>query len=144
MLNYFEKVWKANIGADDAEISEIENWMKEQAFPRSVLPSALITLLRKSNGGDFTVGQREYQLFSTAEICKTYETYQFDLYMPFALPWAMDGCGNFYVFNLRGEDAAVYAVSAGNMGWAPDECFRIANNFEECLTQTIPLDDLMR
>lgn len=143
MLDYFEKTWKQDTGANKAQIADIENWLKGQAFPYPVLPATLTELLLESNGGTFTCGQREYQVFSAAELQTLYESYQFDKYMPFALPWAMDGCGNFYLFNLRNEDCAVYAVSAGNLGWGPDECYRIADSLEDCLGQVNPLDDLM-
>lgn len=61
--------------------------------------------------------------------------YHFYEFMPFAYPFAMDGCGNFYIFNLRYEDVSVYAVCAGDMGWEEDECYFVANSFKECLSQ---------
>lgn len=61
--------------------------------------------------------------------------YHFYEFMPFAYPFAMDGCGNFYIFNLRYEDVSVYAVCAGDMGWEEDEYYFVANSFKECLSQ---------
>ena len=33
------------------------------------------------------------------------------------------------------DDASVYAVCAGDMGWEEDECYFVANSFKECLSQ---------
>lgn len=85
-------------------------------------------------------GEREYQLFSTTEVIQNYTGYRFATYMPFALPFALDGCGNFYLFDLRnGNDERIYYTAAGNMGWQGDEVFFIADNFVELLKQKIPL-----
>ncbi|MBQ3010729.1 MAG: SMI1/KNR4 family protein [Methanocorpusculum sp.] len=143
MLEHFEKILNRNTGAAKDQIASVGKWLSAQGFPCPVLPAALASLLMESNGGLFTVCFREYQLFSTSELQEYYEVYQFNKYMPYALPWAMDGCGNFYLFNLRNKDCAVYAVSAGNLGWGPDECYQIADSLEDCLRQVDPLDDLM-
>lgn len=62
--------------------------------------------------------------------------------MPLALPFGMDGYGNFYLFDMRTESNNVYGVHSGNMGWADDECFFIANGFKEMLEQKTLLDEL--
>lgn len=55
--------------------------------------------------------------------------------MPLALPFEMDENGNYYLFDMRTESNNVYGVHSGNMGWADDECFFIANGFKEMLEQ---------
>ena len=63
--------------------------------------------------------------------------------MPFALPFAMNGCGNFFVFDMRTRSKKVYGVAANNMGWNTDEAYCIANDFEELLTQTFTIDSVV-
>lgn len=143
MQGYFEKIWSAAPGADENKLWKLFSWIEESGFPETNLPEEYILLLKESNGGDFTNGQREYQLLSVEEVIAYYEAYSFPLYMPYAFPFAMDGCGNFYVFDLRENGTGVYAVSSGNMGWTDDECCRIADSFLECLQQTELLEDIL-
>ncbi len=61
-------------------------------------------LMSESNGGVYMSGKREYQFLSLGEVPGYYETYMFYRFMPFAFPFAMDGCGNFYIFNFKETD----------------------------------------
>lgn len=135
MLELFEKIYTANEKLTEDELHKLYIWFETNHFPSSYLPSTYLSLMRESNGGDFIYGEREYQFFSIDEVMEYYEAYMFSEFMPFAYPFAMDGCGNFFLFNLRAMDDCVYTASAGNMGWEKDECFKIANNFLECLQQ---------
>lgn len=141
MIERFEKIWCRKAGADNEQLCRLNLWLKENNFPVCDLPNTYKELLKESNGGDFTTGNREYQLFSVEEIIQTYEAYKFSIYMPFAFPLAMDGCGNFYILNLRNKDDCIYAVSAGDLEW--DECHKIADNFLHCLEQKETLDEIL-
>ena len=140
MIELFEKVWQRESGADETQLDELYNFLKSNHFPFCELPDTYIELLKESNGGDFTTGNREYQLFSAEETLQAYQSYNFSVYMPFSFPFAMDGCGNFYIFNLREKDDCVYAVSAGDLEW--EECYKIADYLVQCFRQKESLDDI--
>lgn len=141
MLELFEKVYVSGEKASDEELNILYQWLRDNSFPCCCLPQDYLNLIKESNGGDFMNGEREYQFLSTDKIIEYYHAYMFPLFMPYAFPFAMDGCGNFYIFNLRKNDECVYAVSAGDMGWKEDECVKIADNFMECLGQKFPPDN---
>lgn len=135
MLEKFEQIYTTKEQANSEDWEMLNVWLTANAFPDTSFPNAYILLLSESNGGGYIVGEREYQFLSLREATEYYEIYQFAKYMPFAFPFAMDGCGNFYIFNKNKPDECVYGVSAGNLGWEQDECFLIAGSFAECLTQ---------
>lgn len=135
MLEVFEKIYCTKAKANNEELEKLYRWLKSNSFPKYSLPQDYLDLMYESNGGDYVYGEREYQFLTFEEVAEYYEAYMFSEFMPYAFPFAMDGCGNFYIFNLRTEDGCVYTVSAGNMGWEKDECYRIAGSFRECLAQ---------
>lgn len=141
MLELFERVYISGEKASYEELNILYQWLRDNSFPCCCLPQDYLNLIKESNGGDFMNGEREYQFLSTDRIIEYYHAYMFQLFMPYAFPFAMDGCGNFYIFNLRENDECVYAVSAGDMGWEEDECVKIAGNFMECLKQELPIDE---
>lgn len=128
MLELFDYA-AANPPVGENKLSELLRWLG--GFPDTELPDEYTAFLRESDGGDFVKNGREFQMFAVREIPEYYAAYKFPVYMPYALPFAMDGCGNFYVFNKRGRDNRIYLVAAGNMGW--DECFPLAESFGECI-----------
>lgn len=128
MLELFDYA-AANPPVDENKLSELLKWLR--GFPDTELPDEYTAFLRESNGGDLVKNGRELQMFAAEEIPEYYAAYKFPVYMPYALPFAMDGNGNFYVFNKREHDNCIYLVAAGNMGW--DECFPIAENFRNLI-----------
>jgi len=141
MLEAFENIYSKNPRANDKEVENLYRWLKNNGFPIHSLPQEYLDLMYESNGGDYVNGEREYQFLSFEEIIEYYEAYMFFEFMPYAYPFAMDGCGNFYIFNLRMVDNCVYVVSAGNMGWEKDECYKIAKSFSQCLAQKKAWDE---
>lgn len=136
------RVYEARPGATEAQIAALTGRLGEAGFPVCELPAEYVDLLRRWNGGNFGVGEREYQLFSAQEVVPNYDLYEFATYMPYALPFAMDGNGWFYLFDLRRVDPAVYACQTGCLSWDEDDCFRVAPTLSECLEQPQPLDEL--
>lgn len=134
MLEYFDELWSVGPQAAESDIAELLAQLAAAGFPSVWLPAAYLDFLRESNGGDFSKGAREYQFFAVGEILETYAAYQFARYMPFAFPFAMDGSGHFYVFDLRTLDESVYSVHASDLGWSEDTR-RIADDFIACLQQ---------
>lgn len=135
MLELFEQIHIVSEPLKDDERNQLYLWLEKNSFPSCCLPEEYLSLMQESNGGDFISGEREYQFLSVAEAMDAYECYMFPKFMPFAFPFAMDGNGNFYIFNLRATDACVYIVSAGDLGWEEDECLKAAESFIECLKQ---------
>lgn len=135
MLEYFTEIYKRKPMVKQSQINEMGMWLKNNLFPISKLPDDYLELLRESNGGDFRKGEAEYQMFSLLEVIEYYEMYNFSDFMPYALPFAMDGCGEFYLFNMRWNDGGVYKVHSCDMGWNSGQCRLIANSFRECVIQ---------
>uniref|UniRef100_UPI0040576712 SMI1/KNR4 family protein n=1 Tax=Agathobacter sp. TaxID=2021311 RepID=UPI0040576712 len=141
MIELFEKIWQRELGADEVQLDKLYIFLQDNQFPVCELPDTYIELLKESNGGDFTIGNREYQLFLAEETLQAYQSYNFSVYMPFAFPFALDGCDNFYIFNLREKDDCIYGVSSSDLEW--EECHKIADSFIKCLKQKKSLDEIM-
>lgn len=133
MLELFTEIYKSEPRAEKSEIDRLKIWLRNNDFPICDLPEDYIEFLEESNGGGFLKGEREYQMFSIAEIMEFYEIYSFSEFMPYALPFAMDGYGDFYLFNLRWNDNNVYRVSANNIGWEEYNSFPVASSFKNCI-----------
>ena len=82
MIELFEKVWQIESGADEVQLEKVYSFLRDNQFPVCELPDTYIEFLKESNGGDFTIGNREYQLFSVEETLQAYQSYNFSLYMP--------------------------------------------------------------
>lgn len=132
MLDKFDYA-TAEPPVNENQLAKLRQWLSESGFPDTELDSGHEAFLRESNGGDFTKNDREFQMFKAEEIPGFYEAYMFGEFMPYALPFAADGCGNLYVFNKREKDGRVYLVDAGNMGWDGDGFELIAESFRDCI-----------
>lgn len=106
--------------------------------PARPLPPSYLAFLEWSNGGEFRMGDRWFQFFSILDpghgVRDMLLAYDLPQYMPGALPFAFNGGGTFYLFDMRraakrGEYPVVCSHS-GNLGWEPDECIEIAKSFE--------------
>lgn len=133
MLELFEQIHIVSEPLKDDEQNQLYLWLEKNSFPSCCLPEEYLSLMQESNGGDFISGAREYQFLSVAEAMDAYECYMFPKFMPFAFPFAMDGNGNFYIFNLRAADACVYLVNAGYLSWEQDAYCKIAESFAACI-----------
>lgn len=115
-------------------------------IPNRPLPPAYLDFLRWSNGGEFQNGERCFQFFSTREVRELLLSYNLPQYMPGALPFALNGGGRFYLFDMRRAavdgEYPIICSHAGNLGWGPDECVRIARSFEEACRGTTDVDNL--
>lgn len=109
-------------------------------LPARPLPPSYLELLAWSDGGDFGNGDRWLQLFPTdgpGGVRAMTLAYHLPEYMPGALPFAFDGGGVFYLFDMREPADAdgeypVVAAHAGNIGWAADEeCWPVADTLVE-------------
>lgn len=74
-------------------------------MPRGIVPPIYLSFLAWSNGGFFLYGQREWNMLRAEELREYLLMYDFPATLPDALPFATDGSGGFYLFDLR--EAAV-------------------------------------
>lgn len=111
-------------------------------MPERPPPPSYLALLAWSDGGNFGNDERELQLFSTHEVREMALCYHVPEYMPGALPFAFNGGGVFYLFDLREPADAegeypVVATEAGNIGWStyeecyPPQCWPVADSLEQ-------------
>lgn len=110
--------------------SEPRNWW----LPRGSLPASYLDFLRWSNGGSFLNGERRFDPFLPASTLReTLLSHAFPQFMPLTLPFASNGGGCFYAFDMRqsplnGEYPILF-VSLGNLSY--DDAVPVANSFPE-------------
>ena len=132
MLELFDYA-EVNPSVTEEQLTELKKWLSDNNFPDTELPNDYTAFLRESNGGDFVKNGREFQMFKAEEISGFYEAYMFGRFMPFALPFGADGCGNLYIFDKRKNDSAVYLVDAGYLDWDGDGFDLLAESFRDCV-----------
>lgn len=137
----------------DDEVSRLSQYLDSDTVSRlpntspSIrdLPESYVMLLARSNGGGFTIGEREVAYFDPKTIRDYLVDYQFPIYMPGALPFGLNGGGVFYVFDMRepavGPDYPILAASSGNLCY--DDSPVIARTLNELVTDTRNIEDLM-
>ncbi|GGG88746.1 SMI1/KNR4 family protein [Paenibacillus radicis (ex Gao et al. 2016)] len=113
------------------------------SIPQKALPASYLEFLRYSNGGEFGNGDRHFQFFSAEELRSMMLAYEFPEYMPDAVPFAMDGCGNHYVWDMRSDrddgEYPILVASSGNLGY--EDCIQIADSFVELCLGTTSADE---
>lgn len=114
-------------------------------IPDFPLPEAYLHLLRYSNGGEFMNGKRYFQFFSTEELRAMMLAYEFPQYMPGGVPFAMDGNGHHYIWDMRTPrtDHAypILAAHSGNLGY--EDAGLIADRFETLCQGTVSVEDIL-
>jgi len=113
-------------------------------LPSKPLPSSYADFLKWSNGGSFVSGERRFDpFFSTSELRAYLVGYNVPQYMPEALPFAFDGCGNFYLFDMRSDpvegEYPILFTLAGNLGY--EDALLIATSFLDVCKGTTNLAD---
>jgi hypothetical protein len=74
-------------------------------------PNSYIEFLRWSNGGTFFKGDRTFNtMLSIREIRETLLGYGMPAFLPKAVPFAFDGCGSLYMFDMREDVADEYPI----------------------------------
>jgi hypothetical protein len=107
---------------------------RDWRIPTNPLPPAYLDILRWSNGGSFWSGDRRFDpFFSASEIRPYLVGYQMPQFMPDAIPFAFDGGGNFYLFDMRrpsiGGEYPILFVGSGNLGY--NDAVLVATSFVE-------------
>ncbi|MEU0558103.1 SMI1/KNR4 family protein [Dactylosporangium sp. NPDC006015] len=125
-------------------------------LPERPLPPRYLALLAWSGGGDFGNGERCLQLFpidGPSGVRAMTLAYHLPEYMPGALPFAFNGGGVFYLFDMREPANAdgeypVVAAHAGNLGWAtheecyPPECWPVADDLAQACRGRTNIEEL--
>jgi hypothetical protein len=115
-------------------------------FPTHPLPPSYLSFLAWSDGGLFVNGDRELNMLSAPEVREYMLTYRLPYHMPETAPFALNGAGYLYLFDLRnppGPDGEypVLFVDAGNLGF--DKAVVVAASFlDVCQGRTNPADTL--
>ena len=105
------------------------------AMPAGPLPQAYLEFLLWANGGWFVNGRRAFDpLLPLQEVRGFVLNYEFPHYMPGALPFALDGGGGFYTFDLRSPrgPAPVLWTHASDLGF--ESARPVATSFRDCLS----------
>nr|WP_195575263.1 SMI1/KNR4 family protein [Paenibacillus sp. 1001270B_150601_E10] len=114
-------------------------------IPDKRLPAAYLDFLRYSNGGEFGNGDRHFQFFGTDDVRLMMLDYEFPEYMPGSVPFAMDGCGHHYAWDMRrGQEDGEYPIlvsHSGNLGY--QDAIQIAASFIELCQGTVSVEDLL-
>jgi hypothetical protein len=119
-------------------------------MPNRPLPADYLAFLRWSNGGWCRSGEREFGFFPTSNptggVRAMTLAYHVPQYMPGALPFAFNGGGVFYLFDMR--EAArtgnypVIAASAGALGWGENGFWVVADSFLAACQGSSNVEDL--
>jgi hypothetical protein len=118
-------------------------------LPARPLPPAYLSLLAWSDGGQFGNGDRDFQFFSTIGPIGVREmtlSYAVPYWLPGALPFAFDGGGVFYLFDLRESadtdgEYPIIAAAAGSLGWDDHGYRPLASSFEDVCRGREPIWD---
>jgi hypothetical protein len=95
---------------------------REWELPARPLPPAYLDFLRWSNGGSFFNEDRAFDpMFSASKVREYLLGYEMPHYMPGVVPFAFDGGGTFYLFDMRQEaidgEYPILFKHAGNLGY---------------------------
>jgi hypothetical protein len=118
--------------------------------PCCPLPPSYLAFLEWSNGGEFRTGERWFQFSSVLDpgqgVRAMLLAYNLPQYMPESVPFAFNGGGILYLFDMRhpanrGEYPVVGSHS-GNLGWEPDKCVQVAESFEAACRGSVSVDEM--
>lgn len=114
-------------------------------MPKYSLPPSFLDFLHWSNGSWCRTGHREFGFFSTKNIREYLLGYEFPEYMPYAVPFALDGGGIFYIFDMRRPPIAgeypILIASAGNLKY--EDAKKIAGSFVKACKGRTPAGHLL-
>jgi hypothetical protein len=111
-------------------------------LPDKPLPASFLEFLKWSNGGSFFNSDRQFDpFFCTTKLREYLVGYHVPQYMPQALPFAFDGGGRFYLFDMRSNSVdgeyPILFVSSGNLSYR--DAVLVADSFlEACQGTTNP------
>jgi hypothetical protein len=103
-------------------------------MPDRPVPASYVSFLRWSDGGTFRNGDRYFQMYGTG-LRQMMIDRNIPQYMPRALPFAFNGGGVMYMFDMRKKaikgEYPIICASAGCLTFDPHYSPRVANSFLE-------------
>src|SRR5690606_32705788 len=114
------------------------------SLPRFQTPASYAAFLQWSNGGWGMTGEREFGFLSMADVRSYLLNYEFPLYLPQIVPFALDGGGTFYAFDARqllvDGEYPIVGVPSGSLFF--DDLKPIADSFLACCQGREPIADV--
>jgi hypothetical protein len=114
-------------------------------LPRRPLPASFVDFLCWSDGGEFQNGERLFQFLSAAELRSYLLSYHVPQYMPLSQPFALNGGGCFYLFDMRspplGGEYPILFVGCGALGY--DEAVVLGDSFERVVKDGSNPEDVL-
>jgi hypothetical protein len=115
-------------------------------IPNGPLPPSYLSFLRWSDGGQFGTGERWFQFFDTRRMRSMMLAHSLPQYMPGALPFALNGGGVFYLFDMRkppaGGEYPIVGAHAGYLSWDPPAWRSVADSFPDACRGTTNIESL--
>lgn len=113
-------------------------------IPKKTFPTSYLEFLQYSNGGEFGSGDRYFQFFSTYDLREMNFAYEFPEYVESFISFAMDGCGNHLVFDMRqdkiNDEYPILAVSSVYLDY--DASKLIGSSFLEVCKAKTSIDQM--
>ena len=107
--------------------------------PPGAFPASYLEFLQWSNGGIFVKDGATYQILGTHEVREYLLIYHLPQYVPGAVPWAMDGSGGPYCFDMREKptegEYPIILQESGALSWNHDEFRILATSFVASIMQ---------
>lgn len=118
--------------------------------PARPMPPSYLSFLQWSDGGSAQTGERYFQFFPARAAPNNVRgmllCYNVPEYMPGALPFAFNGAGTFYLFDMRSPAVAgeypVVCAHASYKRWDPEACTVVAASFVDACRGTANVDHL--
>ena len=121
-------------------------WM----LPLRDLPETYLSFLRWSNGGHFGNGERWFQFFQAVApghgVREMLLGHNLPKYMPGVLPFALNGGGSFYLFDMRAKpkrgEYPIVTAHSGYLSWNKDAWHPVADTFLEACQGAVSMDEI--
>lgn len=124
----------------DIQLYDPAKWF----LPSKPLPESFLNFLTWNNGGWCRTGEREFGFLSTPDLRDYTLAYMFPSFMPGAIPFALNGGGIFYVFDMREEsrngEYPILTAASGNLGY--EDAKVVGESFVEVCQGTINIEKL--
>ena len=120
-------------GASEAEVA---TFVASLGLPADrTVPPSYLSFVRYSDGGFFQNGGRAFQMYGTG-LRAMMRDYDVPQYMPLAVPFAFNGGGVMYLFDMRQPPDAdgeypIICAHASNLDFDPHDSPKVADSFPE-------------
>ncbi|SHJ11310.1 SMI1 / KNR4 family (SUKH-1) [Clostridium cavendishii DSM 21758] len=150
MIETLKKTWNKELSEEEKE--GLNKWINPEnwSFPQRVLPEAYLEFLKYDNGAIFGNGDRYFQFFTCQDdgnvgLREMNISYEFPEYMKGGVSFAMDGCGNHYIFDMRKEavngEYPILTCSSGCLSFEDSKL--VGQTFFEVLNGKTSMDSIL-